>query len=232
MYDSFQTLANKIVSSVLTILLVSSAYAQTDRLELGVQSGVNITSLHGENFSRYFAWHFSAIGSIRAQYHFNDAFSIVSDIAYESKGCKGVNLKLLNNEGTSIGSNYSFEYAIDYVTIPLLFRYSAPRSAFFINAGPYLGYLLKYTENMGTYTIDRTNDMSKMDWGASLGLGLSFHLSDNVNLSFELRNNFGLANIYQNNNAYQTSAVRPAFEINPITTNSTNVLMGISYRLE
>src|SRR4051812_219094 len=90
------------------VLFTFSANAQNTGLEVGLISGLNMTSLHGDNFKRYYDWHYSGLGAVHLKYSFSENISFVTDIAYESKGCKGVNLKLVDPNGNNLGSNYSF----------------------------------------------------------------------------------------------------------------------------
>jgi hypothetical protein len=221
----------KFLLSVLLVCFFFVTRAQQNQFEVGIESGANITSLHGDKLPRYFDWQLTPIGSIKLQYHFTDILSLVAQMGYESKGCKGKNLKLLDNEGMNLGSNYTFSYTYQYLTVPVLLRYTSINSGFFVNAGPYMGYLLQYTEKMGPYTLNRTSDMGRIDFGVSLGLGMSFPVSDRINLTFELRNNLGLTNVWTSNETYQSAVARPAVELNPVRTNALNILIGLSYQL-
>jgi hypothetical protein len=210
---------------------VFSASAQSGQMEVGFSTGLSISSLHGENFKHYYDWQYTTIGVAHVKYTYSDVLSLVSDIALETKGCKGTDMKLIGVERTSLGSNHQFSYSYNYLTMPVMARYSAPELPFFVNAGPYIGYLLKYTEWYDIIEMDRTQDMKKVDLGMSIGAGMVFTLSELCNLSVELRNNLGLYNVRTKNDTYQTAAARPVEELDPVTTNSINILVGLNYKL-
>lgn len=208
-----------------------SLLAQRGTCEIGFGGGANMTSLHGDNLKHYFDWQYSAMASLQVKYSFTDVISLVGNLSYETKGSKGQNLKLLDAEGKSLGSIYDFRFTYDYITIPVLLRYSSKRNHFFVNAGPYLGYLLKYTESYYDLDLDRTYDMQQTDFGVSIGGGLSYPISDQWNISFELRNNLGLTNVRSGDEAYSKISVRPAVDLKTIKTNSTNFLVMLNYTL-
>lgn len=220
-------------SCVLTLLslLTLSAAAQESRLEIGLGTGLNISSLHNESFSRYFDWRYTALGNIRLKYNLTGTFSILTDIGYEQKGCKGKNMKLLDSQGNNLGSTHTFTYAYKYITIPVLVRYTSTRFPFFVNGGPYIGYMLDYKETYDITEIERSDDMQKMDVGISLGAGLVYSLSEKWNMSFELRNNLGLTNIRISDAAHQSAPIKPVNDLNPVYNNSINILVGIYYKL-
>jgi hypothetical protein len=95
-----------------------------------------------------------------------------------------------------------------------------------VNAGPYIGYLIKQTditEAFGEYSKtknDNTDNYKRTDLGITTGLGARFPIKNKLFLSIEIRNNFGLTNI---------SSV-PVVNDGVIKTNSTNLLFGIEYR--
>lgn len=108
-------------------------------------------------------------------------------------------------------------------------RYSLGQGKnFFVNAGPYLGILLKHEQvydavnQLPEAKVDGTDDVQRIDYGFSVGLGGQVNLQDNLKLSLELRNNLGLYNVTKT----------PEVIIGgDAITNSTNILLGLSYLL-
>lgn len=115
----------------------------------------------------------------------------------------------------------------DYLTLPILVRATFGKKVqFFLNAGPYFGYLIKQTfvskgTNFPTTTSDNTSLDKRFDTGISTGLGISVPIKTKFAFSFEIRNNLGLFNV---------SAV-PVANNGTIKTNSTNFLLGFTYKL-
>jgi hypothetical protein len=129
--------------------------------------------------------------------------------------------------GNPIGE-LTFHSNFDYLTIPILGRLTfGKKIEFYVNAGPYLGYLLKQkdiTEASGEYPkteIDNTDNFEKLDFGLTTGLGMNYPLLEKLLLTVEIRNNLGLTN---------TSSL-PVANDGSIKTNSTSLLIGVTYRL-
>jgi len=106
------------------------------------------------------------------------------------------------------------------------------KTKFFLNGGPFLGYLINRTfsyplvsvgeGNPKTSTIDNTEYSKRLDFGLSGGLVLSLSLGEKINLNFELRYNRGLINT--NSSLVNSSQI--------VKTNSINFLIGLSFKLE
>jgi hypothetical protein len=139
------------------------------------------------------------------------------------------------------GSSYKFDYTddfgqfvkevkvnyiIDYLTLPILCRATFGKKVkFFINTGPYFGFLLQeyYTSsdpNIGVLIMDDQIFMKRFDAGITTGIGLIIPVRKKFALSLEARNNMGLYNI----------SAFPVYHEGSILTNSTNLLFGFTYR--
>lgn len=208
-----------------------TARAQNGTLTIGAVTGLNISSLHSEIFNRFFDWRYSEVKSIQINYALSEKWSVVSGVNYESKGCKGKNMKLLGIENTSLGSDHTFDYALEYVTFPFLVRYTDNRFPVYVNAGPYFGHLLNYAETYDIVVLERTSDINENDFGISFGAGAIFDLSDELNLTIELRNNLGLTNIKESDEGYKNVVARPVEDLSTIRNNSINILIGLHYKL-
>jgi hypothetical protein len=95
---------------------------------------------------------------------------------------------------------YTFKYGYEFISIPIMARYSIGNyNRFYTNTGPYMGYLLNYTERFDDNRIKvfRTDDMNKIDIGISFGFGFSSPIDKDGRLNFniEYRNNVGLRNL-------------------------------------
>jgi len=111
----------------------------------------------------------------------------------------------------------------DYLTLPVLLRTSfGKKKRFFVNAGPYLGYLVQQVtvtsgDQIATKREYNNARIKHVDCGLSTGLGLNLPLSARCIFSVEVRNNRGLCNI---------SSV-PVFGDGSIKTNATVLLLGV-----
>ena len=113
------------------------------------------------------------------------------------------------------------------MTAPLLFRaVVGQKIKYFINVGPYIGFLIKKEsvwtgDSIARTSYDETALNKKSDYGISSGLGVLVPIRNRFGVSIELRNNLGLTNV---------SAV-PVFADGSIKTNSTNLLISFVYKL-
>lgn len=98
----------------------------------------------------------------------------------------------------------------------------------FINAGPYVGYLMKVTsvtdENdiVPHSELDLTAESYKYDFGISAGLGARIPINEKMAFKVEVRNNLGLVN---------TLSAPTEEEGGSVKTNSTNLLLGVTFIL-
>jgi hypothetical protein len=218
------------MKSIFTIIIVTinlAANAQFNRLDLGIQGGVGLATLRG-NSTIYGAHNprMGYAGGLFAQYNFTPHLALRSGCYYERKG-SAIELTIIDITGTEIGILRGKEN-FDYLTVPLLFRFSfGKKLQYFVNAGPYIGFLLKQTEytepfqSIPEMTNDLTDNFKKNDFGASLGVGFNYMLNDNFVFSVELRNCMGLNDI----------SALPLINDGSLKTNALSLLAGVHYRL-
>lgn len=223
-----QETMNKLRNFILITLIFSSSFTfgQTSKFEVGFEMGPSLISLRGNDIlENYKDLSFGFSSGLTFQYNFPKLISIRTNISFERKGLttKGT---ATDEYGNEIGE-ITFHSNFDYLAMPLLGRLTLGKKIkFFLNAGPYLGYLIKQndvTEAFGEYPkteIDNTDNFERFDFGLATGLGINFPIRNKIFISFEIRNNLGLSNI---------SSI-PVVNDGTIKTNSTNLLIGIVYK--
>ena len=217
------------IKSIFLVLLLQTVlgttYGQTNKFDIGVEGGPSLIFLRGNDLidnNHKPAIGFS--GGLFFQYNFKKVVSLRTNIAFERKG------SVFTEQSTDINGNplgkINTNTNFDYLTFPILVRATfGKRVQYFINAGPYFGYLIKQAsvikgDNVPTITIDNTLLDKRFDIGISAGLGLSLPVKTKFAFSFEVRNNLGL---------YKVSEV--PINNGTIKTNSTNFLLGFTYKL-
>jgi hypothetical protein len=198
---------------------------KSNQLELGVEFGPTLSSLRGNTIlERYHTSKLSYAAGLFLLYHFKQGISLVTGPAYENKGSKIKESQYYDDLGNPIGIGEGrTEY--HYLTFPILVRkWFGNKDLFFVNTGPYLGYLIKQTSkikinNGPTSTIDNTENDKQIDFGIAIGAGLKFPLNNRCNFLLEIRNNLGLIN---------TSDI-PVADNGSIKTNTLNLLVGFSF---
>ncbi len=211
--------------SILLILTAGiKAYSQENKFSIGVEGGTGLISLRGNSLLESHKPAFGFSGGVSLEYDLNNTLSLRTTIAFERKGdmLKGT---LIDNDGNIIGTA-TMHSNFNYLTLPLLVRASLGKNhRFFVNAGPYVGYLLKQTvssKGVGLeQKVDNTLLDKRMDAGITAGVGFRFFFGAKCDFSIEARDNLGLMNV---------SAV-PVYGGGSIKTNSANLLVGFTYKL-
>lgn len=212
---------SQLLLGTLLILAVSAtAYAQTSRFNLGFEGGPNLASLRGSQGVSQpeigALWGLS--GGVFLQYNCQSRFSLRTNVSYEKKGFA------YRSSGMSV-RNSELDQQLDYLTLPLLLRATfGQRVQFFVNAGPYVGYLLRsssvFQEGPNTFR-SRDEFYQAFDAGLSTGIGISLPFATRWAASAEVRNNLGLVNV----------SALPIVGGGALRTNSTQLLLGVGYRL-
>jgi hypothetical protein len=226
---------NKIIVLFWALLNLSSAVtlAQSGSLTIGLEGGPNRSTLWGnehiqqykksralENVTNYSS-------GVSVEYSFTDLLSLRSGIAFERKGLsyKVYHLDQWGNQSEEIPGRKNF----DYIILPLMARVTiGNKPIFFVNAGPYLGFLLRQTDLLESSSLqhgsstDYTETYKRLDMGISAGIGAGLPITERAMLTMEVRHNLGLYNI---------SDV-PVYNGGTVKTKSTNLLIGIAYKLK
>ncbi|MBK0404864.1 PorT family protein [Adhaeribacter sp. BT258] len=214
---------------ILTLLLLSLAFqtsAQSHKYTLGLELGGNRSCSYGNDLLRNNAAAITRTsGGVSFQLNLNSVFAIKTGLAYEQKG---FTTPFWFGSYENIGT---LKFLHTYLTVPVLVRATfGNKFRYFVNTGPYIGFALthKYSfEEPGK--ADLENDINKeykpLDYGFSLGAGISYPLNPRIDLSLEARNNLGLKNIANGINPFKPS------EGFVYKTNSQTLLFGLSYKI-
>jgi len=211
------------------LLLSISAFSQQNKWDIGIVGGPGITALRMKN------WPVSppspTIGfytGLSGQYNFNEHFAIHTELAFDRKGTSD-KLTFTDVNGNIHGTGKAVNQ-LNYLTLPLLFRASVGNKVkYFLQAGPYLSYLLNQTSKYSisleepryNFHINGTAYMPSMDFGIVTGIGLLVPVKEKFSISCELRGNYGLVNLTNTSN---NSTIKRYNE-------SLNFLVGIAYKL-
>jgi hypothetical protein len=211
---------------LLLLTVCETTYGQTNMFDIGIEGSPSIVFLHGNDFiEKYHKPTIRFTGGFFFQFNFKKIVSLRTNITFERKGSI-VPIETFDNNGNQTGDYLSKAY-FNYLTLPVLVRATFGKKVqFFVNAGPYLGYLIQQTvifsgDNVITTTTDNTSHFKRIDIGLSTGLGLSIPMQKRFAFSFEVRNNLGLYNI----------SALPVMDDQTIKTNAINFLFGFAYKL-
>jgi hypothetical protein len=209
--------------SVILFCTVFTTFGQS-KIAIGVEGGPNIIFLRGnEIMNQFYDPTIGFSGGATFQYNLGTIVSLHTGLSYERKGAAIRDVVLVDQTGNPTGS-YTAHFNYNYLNLPILVRASfGEKTQFFVNAGPYIGYLInQMVVNSDTKKkYDNTKSNKKIDMGVSAGLGILIPFGEKLAFTLELRNNLGL---------YNVSALQ-FYPEGAIKTNSTNFLIGFTYRI-
>lgn len=218
----------KKVSAILFLLLcLSTLSIAQSKSSIGIIGGLNIPRLSGGNgneLSRDYTSRSGVAFGLTSSLYLGANFSLRADVLYSSEGGKRNGIQAFDASsisplvpaGTYFYADYKNESILNYAEIPVMLKYSFPLtklSKFYVNAGPYVGFLLNakevtsgssliYGDRAKTIVIipapmsfdaktDITSSINKLNYGLTGGLGLSQKLSSGEVFA-EVRAAYGL----------------------------------------
>ena len=216
---------NTLIALALIAIGAASIHAQTsNRYDWGIEGGPNLNTFRMSG-NPFFSIEPAVYGSggFIFQYNTKKILSFKTGFSFQRKGYQVKDLIFTDMNGNYLG-NGKITVSLDYITLPLLVKASfGKKTQFFINAGPYAGFLLNAksrTLNDGK-VIDEDNftgDANRFDFGVTGGIGIAVPIKESWMVHAELRNYFGLMNV-------------DATAFSNLYTNTTDLRLGVVYRL-
>ena len=217
---------------IVSFFLFGTAFlhAQTsNRYDWGIEGGPNFSDLRTKNYNYYFIEKkpsiFGSAGFI-FQYNTKKILSFKTGFSFQRKGAQYQGLIYTDQFGNYLGTAKNV-VALDYVTLPILVKASfGKRVQFFVNAGPYAGFLLSKNEKTiidtengkEVYKDHNLSNLNRFDFGIASGIGISIPIKESWKIHAELRNYFGLTDMNP----------KDPYEL---YTNTTDLRVGLVYRL-
>lgn len=180
---------------LLAILLMISSGTFAQKFHYGAKVGANF-AVQSE-IADYFQNNNIRTGlsvGVFSNYSLNKKMQLQAEINYDQKGGKT--------------DEYTAKY--DYLTIPVLFKYSLGKSdktalRFNVNLGPYAGFLLNSEIDADGNSIDMKDETKNFEAGAIAGFGMKYPVGNDY-IVLDLRLGLGLTNFDKNdsepNNKY------------------------------
>lgn len=167
-----------IACSGLSLFAQTNSTVSTSPVSFGVKAGINLANFsvsEGELDSK------SKLGlnaGVFATIHASESFGIQPELAWSTLGAKAK-----ESGGKQI---------LNYLTLPVLAKYTFATSGFSLYAGPQIGFLLSAKSKLGDESISNKDQFKSTDFAGVAGLEFEF---PNTPFNISGRYQFGLSNI-------------------------------------
>ncbi|MBF4470170.1 porin family protein [Flavobacterium sp. HJJ] len=230
----------KLFLSILFLLISLLNYSQNSKIKFGIQGGLNYSNFRGydipANISSYYSENpaFAFLGGLNFEYQIKEKLSLKLEFNYERKSQKSkTTLETINVNVNPDPISGGFDELRskrnhDYLVLPIMIKYNfSNKNSFFVNGGPFIGYLLKSNLVESLYlnrsvkesqTTETTNSYNKTDFGLSIGFGKTIEINERNSIFIEIRENLGLAK----------SSKNKIWGDGEAKTNSLNLIIGYS----
>lgn len=224
------------VTSFLLACFGVALYAQSQseqnnsKFTIGVFGGINIPNLTDGTNNALSSGYSSRLGEafgFTSSYSLGSNLALRADVLYSSEGGKKNGLQAIDASsfnpqappGTYVYANYDNESILNYIEIPIMLKYIIPistSSKFYIDFGPYGGYLLNatqktsglsivYADNAETMPIvpvaqsfnastDVTSSINSFNFGITGGVGI-VHTIGSGEIFLDVRGAYGLTTV-------------------------------------
>lgn len=132
--------------SFLFFLFLSNLLTAQNKINIGIEGGLSRVRLYGDGVGKEYK-HFAPgyAAGLSFQYNFTSILSIRSGLTLERKGTTAENVIIPDTSGNNFMKS-DIRLRSDYLIVPILVGATYGKKVnFFVNAGPYLGYLLRTT---------------------------------------------------------------------------------------
>ena len=170
---------------------------------LGAEMGVGFTNLSGEMLPENRDGIISFTAGFFHEVSFTESFSLKSLVSLQSKGYKldVESLPVFDQNDPNFRGGEDLKFTSNYLAISPLAKYATEGNVqFFVNAGPFLAFLLKEESPANQPT----------DLGLVAGAGLQLKLGKQ-RLYFEGRGNWGLSNAFRTSLPIETTVRTQAY---------------------
>jgi len=238
---------------VFLFLQIGRATAQ--QIWVGFKGGLSIPNISGGNdeLSKGYTSRLAANFGVLSEWQLHKRLSLQVEVNYAGQGGQRKGMQPITNlppelqalvpPGQYLYANFKNKAILDYLELPVMAKYSwGRRFPFYVNAGPYVGYLLHAKEKTsGTSAIyadaqgdplptpqplppqsfdattDVTSSIRRWNVGITGGVGIAWAITPKNRLFFDARFEYGFINIQR----YKQDG----------SNNTGNVLLSLGYAI-
>ncbi|WP_430403777.1 porin family protein [Fluviicola sp.] len=166
------------------LFTANNVFAQTNRYDWGIEGGPNLSTLRITE-TKTNSMIYGSAGFI-FQYNTKKILSFKTGFSYQRKGTQLLG-RFVNNDyyynNTYYYSVGQSTYSFDYISLPFLVKASFGKKVkFFVNAGPYIGFLLSRTTKWTFGDYEQTERdlriFKRLDYGVAAESDLPFLLKN------------------------------------------------------
>ncbi|MFC5195350.1 porin family protein [Bizionia hallyeonensis] len=207
----------KKISLLLIVIIGSLTIQAQSNFKIGLNAGINYPSVYGFDNAKYHNFKAGFLIGASFDYYLSEKLSLKTNINYEQK-TQEYRITFFSYYGGTESSNQDFNRKIGLINIPILLKYEFWNSNFFMNAGPFINFVIsdKTDSEYLEYGNGPAPESNKIDTGISAGIGANIALSDKHTITIEIRDDFGLIN---------TSSV-PEYYDASLKTNMIKLIVG------
>jgi len=167
---------------LLFTLSVKAQKNESSNFSFGVKAGVNISNMKasGQGISISYSSLTRFVGGIYGEYKFSEVLGIQPELIYNGLGAKYSGIK----------------DEFGYLSLPILLKYSIPRSGLGIYAGPQISLVLSAKEKSDSLrtTTDIKNEMKSSEFSGVVGVDYIFSCGASISARYQL----GFSNFAKN----------------------------------
>lgn len=163
--------------------------AVAQRWSVGLQAGENLSTLTGDNQNDF---RLGFVAGVNASHYLSKNIVLRLELNLERKGAKPE----LNSNPDIPDVNAVTDYSFDYLSLPLLLRYTAGKKVRWVaGGGPSFNYLLRERVQFQDGGRNDTDQYRRVDVDFIAGLGAGVALGDKFTITLEGRGLFGLRKV-------------------------------------
>lgn len=164
--------------------------AESQSWAIGLHFGENLSTLKGDAKTDYLP---GFMGGLHASHYLTENVVLRLEANFERKGTRIEGLDLNPDPGTP---DFADDYRFDYLSLPVMLRYSIGENAKFVaGGGASVDYLIRQRTDYGELTTNELGDYRRFDSDLVGTLGGAIPFGDKWTFSLEMRALWGLVSV-------------------------------------
>jgi Outer membrane protein beta-barrel domain len=200
-----QTMKKIILLAALALPLFATAQSN---FKFGINTGRNFSGIRDTGENDYDNW-FGYVAGLSAEVPLSSRFALNANLNYEAKSFRSDYYNNYNFDPVYTYDEVRATTTLHYLTLPVNVKFfvSPDSNTIYILGGGYAAYKIGARFRPDDNDSTRLTNVSKTDFGATLGAGYRLGLDEDNELNFELRDNLGLTSTLKGGDGYKLNAI-------------------------